>query len=250
MRDHALSSLDAAEPVTADQMRTANAALDRIVTTEFSTPRPPRRRALIATAAGVAIVGGTIALWPTAGGTAYASWTPVPTALTESELKVIGPECRDALGGGPLFGPGDAELVLSERRGEYAMLLYRTIGPDMAGACLAHNAPGSDDVDDVVAGAASATGPGRVVTGDRFTQGAIMDFIDAAVTEGAVGENVAAVTVHAGEFTAEASVRDGRYVVWWPGRAFAPLESGDANPIITYDLTLKNGTVLTNAEPS
>ncbi|GAA1652303.1 hypothetical protein [Actinoplanes couchii] len=250
--DSALSSLDAAQPVTGAQRLAANAVLDRIVTTEpdATVRRPRHRRILLAAAAGVAAVGAAVALWPGGGGVAYASWTPVPTALTETELQLIGPECRDALDDSPHLDMARANLVLSERRGEYAMLLYRTENPDMAGSCLVHNVPGSDDVDDVKAGAAGGSGPAQVVTGDQFTQGAIADFIDASVTDGAVGDDVAAVTIHAGEFTAEASVHNGRYVVWWPGQAFDRTAQGDLDLIITYDLTLKDGTVVTNAEPT
>jgi hypothetical protein len=78
---------------------------------------------------------------------------------------------------------------------------------------------------------------------------------DASITDGAVGEGVTAVTIHAGRFTVNASVQNGWYAAWWPGAAFesGPREpDGDAGPqpSLTYDLTLADGTVVHNAQPT
>ena len=50
-------------------------------------------------------------------------------------------------------------------------------------------------------------------------------------------------------------MQNGRYAAWWPGPALegGPRKpSGEGGPelILTYDLTLADGTVIHNAQPS
>ncbi|MDI6104693.1 hypothetical protein QLQ12_39490 [Actinoplanes sp. NEAU-A12] len=250
--DAALRSLDAAGHMTPEQHDRAAATLETILSTPPATViRPRRRTAIIVATAAVAAAAGAVTVLPDgpAGGRAYASWTPVPEPLTESEIALIGPECRDRIAGEHL-DRDRARLVLAERRGEYAMLLYRTENPDMSGSCLAHNIAGDDDVDDVSSGAAGGSGPAQTVAGREFTQGAILDFDDASVTDGAVGPEVAGVTVRAGGLTVRGSVANGRYVAWWPGPAMTRDPSGEPRLIISYDLTLRDGTVVVDAQPT
>ncbi|GGN21579.1 hypothetical protein FHR83_002163 [Actinoplanes campanulatus] len=241
--DETLRTMDAAEEVTGEQQHRAADTLERILATEPDRPRRSRTR-LVLVAAAVAVLAGGLTQLPD-GDRAYASWTPAPTALTEAEIAVIGPECREAL-----RDMDEARLALAERRGDFAILLYRTENPDMSGSCLVRNVPGSDDVDDVMAGTGGGSGPAQVVSGSGFTQGAIADFRGASITDGAVGPDVTGVTVHAGKLTAQATVSDGRYVVWWPGPAFTRNDDGDPTVMITYDLTLRNGTIVADAQPT
>jgi hypothetical protein len=72
---------------------------------------------------------------------------------------------------------------------------------------------------------------------------------------GQVVAAVTGVTIHAGTLTVNASVQNGRYAAWWLGPAFqsGPLEpsgEGGPKPILTYDLTLTDGTVIHNAQPA
>ena len=58
-----------------------------------------------------------------------------------------------------------------------------------------------------------------------------------------------------GTLTAKASVQNGRYAAWWPGPAFEsgppmPSGKGGPEPILTYDLTLTDGTVIQDAQPA
>lgn len=249
--DAALRSMDAARPLTTDQQRTAAAVLDRIVTADHDphVRRPKRRMLLIATAAAVAIAGGVFAVLPgSGGGRAYASWTPAPTPLTEAEIDVIAPACRARMRPGLLT---EAPVVLAERRGDYAMLLIRRDNPETTGSCLVHNIPGSDDVDDIRTGGSGSSGPARTAEGSEFTQGGIADYLDASVTDGAVGPDVAGVTIHAGSITAHATVKDGRYVVWWPGPAFVRgADAAQPRLNLAYDIVLRNGTIIAGAQPS
>jgi hypothetical protein len=159
---------------------------------------------------------------------------------------------------GSSLNPDRAKLVLAERRGEYVALLYRTEDPDVSGACLVRNPKGSTDVHDVEAGVGGSSGPALKAPARGYTQGAISQFggtQKASITDGAVGDAVTGLTIHAGAFTVTASVQNGRYVAWWPGPAF---ESGPRKPsgkggpglILTYELSLADGTVIHNAQPT
>ncbi|MFI6824125.1 hypothetical protein ACIBJE_24765 [Micromonospora sp. NPDC050187] len=263
--DTALRSLDVAGTPTAEQRQRAAATLERIVTIvpaagsdqpgATAPGRRSRRRLLLLSVAAAALTAAVVVLPDgVRGGGAYASWTPVPTVLTAAEVDIVAPACRDRLRGGHL-DLERARLVLAERRGEYVVLLYRTDDPDMSGSCLAHNRQGTEDVDDVTFGIGGGSGPARPAPARGFTQGTVSDFRDASITDGAAGVEVAGVTIHAGDLTVQASVSNGRYVAWWPGPAFEREPgrlTGESGPrlIVTYDLTLTDGTVVHDAQPS
>jgi hypothetical protein len=251
--DATLRTLDAAGPLTAEDHERAAATLDRIVATSFDRPAParrPRRRLLVAAVAAVAAAAGAAIILPgnLGGGRAYASWTPVPTALTDAEIDLVGPECRDGLKDGSL-DIERAKLVLAERRGEYVAMLYRTDDPDVSGSCLAHNVPGDDDVDDVKWGVGGSSGPSQIAPAGQYMEGAIADFKEASITDGAVGPDVTGVTIRTGDLAVQATVRNGRYVVWWPGPAFEWADKTHLREIFTVDLTLRDGTIIPAAKP-
>jgi hypothetical protein len=240
-----LHSLDAAVTETADPPADL---LERIIATPVEPVRRSRRRLLIPAAAAALTLGATgVALsGGIGGGQAYASWTPVPAALTKAEIGLVGPKCVEKLGS-PRMDLKRADLVLAERRGEYVAMLYHTADPEMSGFCLAHNPPGSKDVDDVRTGSAGGSGPATVATRRGFTQGGLADFTDWSLTSGTVGQEVTAVTVHTTrKQPVEATVRDGRYVVWWPGPA---IDRKDQHDLFSFDLTLRDGTVIHHAKP-
>jgi hypothetical protein len=77
----------------------------------------------------------------------------------------------------------------------------------------------------------------------------------ASFTEGAVGRGVVGVTIHAGARTITATVRNGRYAAWWPGRAFSdaaaqPSGEGGPEPLLAYDVRLADGTVKRDVVPA
>ncbi|GAA3195072.1 hypothetical protein ACFO1B_03110 [Dactylosporangium siamense] len=234
-----LRALDAATPPTADQLRRAEATLDRILA--VVPPAKRRHRALLlvpAAAAAAAVVAAAFLVG--APGPAYSSWTSEPTPLTAEETGLVGPACRDALDGGSL-DLRRARLVLAERRGDFAVLLFRTEDPDMSGSCLARQPRGTDDVDDVQAAVGGGDGPAMTAPPRGYTQGALAGYRHATITDGAAGSDVTGVTIRAGDLTVHASVRDGRYVAWWPAQT-----TGD----LSYDLTLTDGTVIRDARPT
>lgn len=104
-------------------------------------------------------------------------------------------------------------------------------------------------------GIGGSTGPALKAPATRYTQGAVSQFHGASITDGAAGETVTGVTIHAGALTVQATVENGRYAAWWPGPAFQsgpPERSGKGGPRLnlTYDLTLTDGTVIHNAQPT
>jgi hypothetical protein len=189
------------------------------------------------------------------GGPAYASWTATPQPVSGGELEAVESPCRSWLGGDSIDLDA-ARLVLAERRGEFLILLYHADSPDVSGSCLVHNPVGSTEVDVVGAGVGGSSGPALKPPARSFTQGSIMQYSDdASLTDGAVGDAVIGVTIHAGPLTVAASVQNGRYAAWWPGRAFAdlppaPSGEGGSEEILTYDLTMADGTVVRDAQPN
>ncbi|MCW2142231.1 hypothetical protein [Actinoplanes cyaneus] len=254
-----LRLMDAAEPITDEQRRNATRVLDGVLAAAPDVPPPAgslrrtRRRTLLAAAvaAVVAAVGGALFVLPggIGGGAAYGSWTSVPSPLSADEITRIGADCLKEISATGRFDRNRAEVALAERRGEYAILLFHSTKPDMSGSCLAHNIPGSADVDDIKWGAGSGFSSSPSAPARGFVDGSLSDFRGASVTEGLAGAEVVGVTVHAGKLTAQATVTGGRYVVWWPGPAF---EMRDGQPVdfLRYDLTLRDGTVLHDVKPT
>ncbi|TQS43913.1 hypothetical protein [Cryptosporangium phraense] len=249
-----LRLLDPADAeLSVDQHQRAAASLERILAEPVTQPRRSRRL-LAAAAAACALAAGAVTFFHTGDdGQAYASWTPAPRPLTHDEAGRLGSQCRRWLRGS-MLDARRAHLALAERRGEFVVLLYRTDVPDMSGDCLLRNPAGTDDVDLIGAGATGSDAPARPAPLGALVEGGFSQFHEASVTDGAVGRDVTGVTVHAGKFTVEATVHDGRHAAWWPGPAFdstEPPESGQWAPtsIVHYDLTLTDGTVRRDVHP-
>lgn len=280
-QDSALRKLDpapAAEPIDRDRQATLLATVlagvpDTAGTTDPQRRRPVRRLVL----AGAAAVTVAAVVMPGLGdGNAYASWTPRPEPVAAADLALVRAACLEetpdptlGVGGPDRFDPKDLSVRLAERRGTWVGLLLtgQTGNGEWEVSCLAELPAGTTDVDHVSAGVASGGGL-NPPDGDEFIDGGVAVFgLDrgpfgsrrrqsASVTSGQVGPDVVGVTIHAGGTTAEASVEDGTYAVWWPGTALDTTQpvpsSGTSGPkiAITYDLTLQDGTVLRNARPT
>jgi hypothetical protein len=272
--DSALGSLDAAPAaMTAAERERAVVVLDRIVATPPSAGdsataavvprrRISRRLVLIPAAAAVLAIGSIVIPGLGRDGEAFANWSATPTSVSAHDLDAVTAVCGEHLRrfvDDPTF-PLDADaatLALAERRGDYVALLYRWDNPDVSIPCLARNPAGSTDVDDLHMAAGGSDGPALKAPAGGFTEGAISEFGGTAkgsITDGAVGAGVVGVTIHAGDVTVEATVENGRYVAWWPGSAFEDTTppSGEGGPevILTYDLTLTDGTTIVDAEPT
>lgn len=110
-------------------------------------------------------------------------------------------------------------------------------------------APGSASVDHIDTGVGGGDGPAAAAPPRQFTQDTITQFGGhnlASLVDGAVGADVAAVTIHASGRLVEATTRDGRFAAWWPGEAFAdgpsqPSGKGGPQLNLRYDVTLTEG---------
>jgi len=264
--DTTLRALDAADGIRHDEDRAhAAALLERVITTTPQSAHrkrrlPGRKLALVPVGAAAAAVAALLAFNGPSGPTAaYASWTPSPTAVAGDDLPAIVDACREQFGhgGGPIDF-GQIPMVLAERRGEYVAVLFARDNPQSSAACLAHNVAGSGRVDHVESGAGGSTGPAYIPPATRITQGMFAQLGDAqkaSFTDGQVGADVVAVTVHSSTATVTATVSNGHYVAWWPGASAiatpAPANGeGDVGPDLTYDVRLADGTILTDVQPA
>lgn len=219
--------------------------------------RPARRIAAPIALAAVAAVTATVVLLPVAGGNdvAYASWNAVPDSISSPDRAVADAACRGRL---DLSSP---QLDLAERRGEWVVLLY-TASEHMAGMCLAHLPAGAAKANDIDFSQAGGD-QGFLPVAGEFTEGNIAEFRggnilgfgdrpEIALTHGNVGEDVAGVTITTpdGQLV-EATVQDGRYAAWWPGKALGGELEGNGGPAsdISYTITLKDQTVIEDATP-
>ncbi|MCM4080286.1 hypothetical protein [Paractinoplanes hotanensis] len=249
-----LRALDIATAPTFEQYERAATTLDRIVATP---PDPPRRFAgrrgwmlIPAVAAAVAVV---LAVAPWGGdGRAYATWTAVPMPLTSAETGLVGAACQDDLRIYRALDLDRAELVLAERRGEYVAMVYRYDNPASEASCLARNLPGTDDVDEVKTTASGSSGPFEKAPAGRFMEGALSVFPEGvSITEGAAGPGVAGLTIHTEGISVQATVHNGRWVAWWPGRALVEDGNGKWRDVPrTYDVLLNDGRILRDARPA
>lgn len=258
--DTALRSLDAAAGIPDDDhRRRADARLERIVATPTAAAparvrrsRVPRRLGWVAAVAAVVTIGSFAVRSSGDSGVAYGSWTPVPSAVTAPGLDAVVRACRDQVGRGTM------PIALAERRGNFVAVLFHQDNPDVSASCVAFNRPGSSEVEHVSSGVGGSSGPAWTPAAGRITQGMISEYAGdppAAFTEGAVGRGVVGVTIHAGTQTITATVENGRYAAWWPGRAFEdgppqPSGKGGPEPVLRYDVRLADGTVKHDVEPA
>lgn len=219
--------------------------------------RPARRIAAPIALAAVAAITATVVLLPGAGSndTAYASWTAVPGSISSADRVVADAACRGRIG---LVAP---QLDLAERRGEWVVLLY-TDTEHMTGMCLAHLPAGAQRANDIDVSRGGGD-QGFLPVAGEFTEGNMAEFRggnilgfrdrpEIALTHGNVGQDVSAVTLTTPDGqSVEATVRDGRYAAWWPGKAFGGDVEGNGGPApaISYTITLNDQTVIEDATP-
>lgn len=251
-----------------------DARMERLMAAEPSpAPAAPATRAtrwtgrrLLALGGATAAVAAAAMVLPSVIGsdTAYAGWSAEPSKVAARDLDAVVAACRDRLDGP--FGMSDdegfdadtAKVVIAERRGDFVAVLMRGAGPaNMSAFCVATSEPGSGKADDLQTGVAGSSGPAPTVEPKELMEGSMAQFGDnpASIVDGLAGRDVAKVTIHApGGKTIEATVQNGRYAAWWPGKIFPdeplpPSGEGGPEPQLTYDLTLRDGTVVKDAKP-
>lgn len=275
--DQDLRALDAA-PTDLDRTLQAQ-LLERIVASDrlgvdagadHLAPRRVRRGqatrwVLVPVAAAVGIfvaqsVGG-------GGGPAYASWTAIPGPVDAADTAAVVKACRDQ-GGTIGVGPGsnisasELDVRLVERRGDTVAVLLTGMAPDRyewSLSCMAVLPAAGGGAPTDVSTASSGGGGFAPPTGHQIFEGGSAQFGDdpgASFLGGRVGPEVAEVTIHADGLAIEATVEDGTFAAWWPGGVFdtsqVPVGGGEGGPTVavTYDITLRDGTVLKDVVPT
>ena len=268
-----LRSLDAADAALDPSQRSrADAMLERIVATPVAPENGPvgagrqmrfsRKVMWVPVAAAAVAVGSIVIPGPGGSATAYASWTATPSAVAFRDLQAVTAACRAsaAEGGahGPSFDAATIPVAIAERRGDFVGVLLLQDNPNVAVSCVAMNRPGTSDVGDVPAGVGGGSGPAPTPPAGRIIPGGVSQFgyqPPASLTNGWVGAGVVGVTIHAGPDVITATVKNGRYFAWWPGKVFAdgpqqPSGQGGPRIVLTYDVTLSDGTTKTNVSPA
>lgn len=255
-----------------------DARMERLMAAEpapTATATEPARRSrwtggrLLALSGAAAVVAAGAIVMPSVFGSdaAYAGWSAAPSKVAARDLDSVVAACRKQIGpvggeepaGAPRadFDPATAAVVIAERRGDYVAVLLRGTGTaDVSAFCVAENRPGSGEVDNLQSGAAGGSGPAQQVAPKTFMEASMAEFggdAAAAFVDGVAGSEVAKVTIHApGGTQIEATVENGRYAAWWPGRILLdeplpPSGEGGPEPALTYDLTLSDGTIVKDA---
>jgi hypothetical protein len=141
--------------------------------------------------------------------------------------------------------PGSpAERVVSERRGEVIAVSYFQEDPGIVANCLVALPVGSTHVSDIIASMGTAhtetPQPTSFLKDDEVQDeigGAPFTFVT-----GSVGSDVTSMTVHGADRDATATITEGRYVAWLPGAHVSETMN------LAYDLTLADGTVISDAQ--
>lgn len=280
--DHALSTLDPAQPTLTDaQQDRAAATLAAILATDPATAAPattrpamvrPARRRLGRLASLGAVAAATVALLATpnllGGDTAYASWTSRPTPVLSEPAQQIGEACRafltdttptdaeikamTASGDTGWVGRKDietAKVYIAERRGDWQFVLLGS-ADGVEGTCLF--TPAGPIARFFGAGYGNGAGSlGRTDVAPPTSTGMAVTTLGGSSTNGdafqyvsgLVGSQVRSVTVTTPTRRVEASVADGRFAAWWP----VPTPKGaDGDPLedVTFTVTLLDGTVV------
>lgn len=255
--DRRLRDLDAAPAdLTVDRDRQARLLAAVLATdpdVEVAPPphltRRPRRtrRRVILVAAAAAVAATAVVLPATTGGQpAFATWTERPSEASAHDARVLRRSCLDKVGdtvggqGAPLVASEDLGTRLVDRRGDWVSVLLTWSGPDryqLTVACIGELPPGSADGPQQVTYSVSGGGGFAAPQGQELIEGPMSEFAvgggllglgrseQASTTSGEVGPEVVGVTIHAGGTGVEASVQDGTYAAWWPGRLFDPATS-------------------------
>ena len=145
-----------------------------------------------------------------------------------------------------------AAVGVTERRGDLVAVVFNQSNPAMDAPCVARNPPGSDDVSDIQMAFGWSNGPAQTARGTQLFEQDVSQFGDVPLSfaSGPVGADVAAVTVHSGGQTVEATVAAGRYAAWWPGSAYNTGPDGVLRISLRFDITLHDGRPLLNIAPN
>lgn len=222
---------------------------------ESSGPVPSRSRSLrpvaaMAATAAVALGAGIVALWPSSGESAFASWVPVPLELDRAAVAASAAHCGEEITvpvgeGDPQFTSVAIDPVVAEKRGDHTFVLLEgentylecivteTRGAGVEVMMIGAHGPLGDHGPEIAPSPQDSTSitvlaPGKEPWGDLDDEAG-----EGAVTSayGLAGPDVEAIEVTTSDGTrAQATVDNGWWAVWFPGHH--PLD-----PIITITTT-------------
>jgi hypothetical protein len=213
--DTLLRSLDAADYQGGANTPRARADLQRILSTapepaprqhptpstgrghlSGSKPRTTRRIALVGGLVAAATAGMIILQSLAGGDPAFASWTPAPSGMTESERAGAADECRASnknVGDGMYAADAEtAEVAIAERRGVWTTVVL-TDSDGFAAMCITDDSAGlfNRSMTGYVGKPADYTAPGaRELTANVLGTGT-MSAGDISVASGPAGSDVA-----------------------------------------------------------
>ena len=273
--ERAIRDLDPADAeLSAAQQERKAALLTQLLDAEAGAPpasvvplRPRRRRVRwLVAAAAVSVLAGALVVTNSLGEdkVAYASWTADPKPLTgeirtraeaacRAEVERMAepaPDAPDEVQ--PQVDLDSVRAVVAEQRGAYLFLsMSADDGSDVACFSEVKN-PGK--VTNASGGVATVGSPapdtlagdGVEIGGPGMMGGPEGGF---AYLTGRVGADVAGITLHSGGQTIEATVSNGHVGAWWPYTLSQEELSNPSTvqgPVITVDVRLKDGTVLTD----
>lgn len=215
-------------------------------------PRPARRRraarwAVLATATAALAAGLVVTPDLLSGDAAYATWTARPHALPPGEAAEAGAACREQMSDGPSGGPGiptrqdvlASRAILAEQRGAWTLVLLS--GKDgLQAMCVTDSSKpffssmfgsmGRMDKD-------LTPGPRDVAVTDIGSGSADAGWL--SLVSGWAGDDVTGITLHSRlKGDVQATVTEGRFAAWWPGREWGDDETPDA----AVTLTFRDGT--------
>ncbi|MEV4772961.1 hypothetical protein [Micromonospora humida] len=210
------------QPTPADWER-ATSVVDRIVADRAADrPAPARRRVTrrgvvgLVAAGAVAVVGAVTvpALLPGPMDRAFASWTPVPGALTGEQVMPQARRCAaSGVGSEPAAPVGPSDVLLAERRGVATLLIQRRGSGVIECMSVDDGQPTAMTLTD---GPLPPPAAGTVNLETRSSVGSGRDQYSNAV--GLVGPSVTGIDlVLADGRTIRTSTGGGWWAAWWPG---------------------------------
>jgi hypothetical protein len=182
--------------------------------------RRRRRRSLALGGIGVAAAGVSTSLVMLFGGapSAFAAWSAAPTAPAPGQLASAEQTCSARPTNPPPGTPTlPTKVSIADTRGPFTLLLYGT-NTSTEGALLCMSGPNGSQLSVEQGKMPALPGAGHL-TLDRL-QGQTTGSQAYTVAEGSVGAGVSRATLVLSDGThVVATVGDGLFLAWWPGRA-------------------------------
>ncbi|ADG73563.1 conserved hypothetical protein [Cellulomonas flavigena DSM 20109] len=203
-------------------------------------PRPRRTRVAVLAGAAAAAAAALVVAPPLTGGdTAFATWTAVPTALTEQESAAAAEACRDQVQNGAGEGEpalADARVAVSERRGDWTAVVLSGPG-GFSALCL------SDDSSGLFTGGmvgSVGVSVGSVDVGPRGLRATDLGWGSTgagavSLAAGHAGAEVTGVTYRSATHgDVVATVSEGRFALWLPGDELDGASTTGVEVEVTY----------------